>query len=193
MRYFIVVAMTFALAGCSEDAEPMTDAGSSNSWSSIYNDIVVGSCATSGCHTATVPVMDTAASAHTNLVNVTSSSTSCGGQNYVIPGDPDNSLLIQVLSPGACTSRMPLAGDELSESQKARFRSWIMDGAPAGSEPPDGHYTHQRPAGPGYVYVMPGSAGEEAATTAVQPGFEEAAAPAPCGTASKSESSPPTL
>jgi hypothetical protein len=74
-------------------------------------------------------MMDTAASAHTNLVNVASTTTSCAGSTYVVPMDPDNSLLVQVLGTGSCVARMPLVGTPLTSSEIDVVRTWIANGA----------------------------------------------------------------
>ena len=93
-----------------------------------------------------------------------------------------------------------LEEDHDAPAPAASHISWAptqrsLGGAPAGSEPPDGTYTYQRPANNGYP--MASSAGGEAATTALQAASGAAPAPVPSGGntggTSKSESPPPTL
>ena len=59
----------------------------------------------------------------------TSTSTACGGKKYVVPGDPDSSLLVSKLSTPTCGNRMPLGGTELTADQLDQVRSWIEAGA----------------------------------------------------------------
>ena len=69
--------------------------------------------------------------AHAELVNVPSVTNP--GRVRVVPGDPDNSLLIWKLEgrPGTLGARMPFDGPPfLTESQIQVIRQWIARGAP---------------------------------------------------------------
>jgi hypothetical protein len=52
------------------------------------------------------------------------------GERYVVPGDPDSSLLLQKLEEAPpWGERMPLQFELLSHAQQERIRQWISDGA----------------------------------------------------------------
>lgn len=70
--------------------------------------------------------------AHAALVNVPSRQKS--GAILVVPGDPDNSYLVQKLegAPGIVGLRMPRSGPpHLTSGQMMVIRRWIQNGAPA--------------------------------------------------------------
>jgi mono/diheme cytochrome c family protein len=69
------------------------------------------------------------ASAYAALVGTSSTSAKCSGKPYVVPGKPDESLLILKLTTPPCGDRMPLGGDPLSSEQIASIRAWISAGA----------------------------------------------------------------
>jgi hypothetical protein len=70
------------------------------------------------------------ATAYSALMGTTSTSSMCGAKAYVVPGQPDLSLLFQKLSPTPpCGSRMPLGGSAFSAAQLDMIRSWIAGGA----------------------------------------------------------------
>src|SRR5712692_7690276 len=52
-----------------------------------------------------------------------------GVSKVVVPGDPDNSLLITAIRQTG-NLKMPKGGAPLSETQVADFSMWIKDGAP---------------------------------------------------------------
>ena len=99
---------------------------------SIQDNVFTPSCTISGCHGGAVAAdlrLESGASAG-NLISIASS------QNpsliRVIPGDPDNSLLIQKLE---CDSppvgaRMPLGGPYFDQETIDVIRQWIANGAP---------------------------------------------------------------
>ena len=63
-------------------------------------------------------------------VGKTSTSSLCMGRSFVVPGKPEESLLLQKLLPDPpCGIRMPNGGMALSDTQIEMFRSWIADGA----------------------------------------------------------------
>jgi hypothetical protein len=64
------------------------------------------------------------------LLDETSMSNACSGRDLVVPGDPDNSLLVlKVAGPPPCGNRMPLGGKTLSAAQISMVRSWVAAGA----------------------------------------------------------------
>lgn len=71
------------------------------------------------------------ATAYTALVGQVSVSKNCMGKPLVVPGQPDQSLLLMKLSPSPpCGNRMPLGGTPFTDAQLAMVRSWIVNGAP---------------------------------------------------------------
>jgi len=48
----------------------------------------------------------------------------------IVPGDPDQSLLIQVVSWTHARLRMPMGGEKLKEQEIADLRAWVKMGAP---------------------------------------------------------------
>jgi hypothetical protein len=70
------------------------------------------------------------ASAYAALVSKNSTSTRCMNMPLVMPGQPDQSLLLLKLSPTPpCGNRMPIGGNALSDDQLGLIRSWIAGGA----------------------------------------------------------------
>lgn len=70
------------------------------------------------------------ASAYASLVDVTSTSSLCGGMVLVVPGDPDASLMMAKLrGTQTCGDRMPLGGDPLTKAQLTMVSTWISAGA----------------------------------------------------------------
>ncbi|GIX03547.1 MAG: cytochrome c [Planctomycetaceae bacterium] len=75
-----------------------------------------------------------------------------GAHPLVIPGDPDASLLIQVITGTAEVSRMPLEGPPLTEEEVGLLRRWIAEGAVGREEPlpsdPHRHWSFLPPCSP---------------------------------------------
>jgi hypothetical protein len=98
--------------------------------------IVFGpSCGTAGCHTgggANLPgVMDLSSeqASFDNLVNIPALQVGGGGAFRVVPGDPDNSYLIQKLEGNQMIgNQMPPSGP-LQQSVIDEIRLWITNGA----------------------------------------------------------------
>ena len=69
-------------------------------------------------------------SAYRALVGPLSTSAKCLGKPYVVPGKPQESLLLlKVTQSPACGDGMPLGGDPLTNAQVEMIRSWITAGA----------------------------------------------------------------
>lgn len=68
--------------------------------------------------------------AYTALVNVTSTSQTCGGSTYVVPFDPASSLLFDKLSnpTPSCGAQMPFGGTFAGDIDM--LRNWSLNGAP---------------------------------------------------------------
>ncbi len=111
----------------------------SPSFSSIQRDIIAasdssGRSACTQCHTSTGRApsagLDLSVNAFSALVNVGSRNKT--GAIFVVPGDPDNSYLIQKLegAAGIVGLRMPRNGPPyLSDGQVQIIRRWILLGA----------------------------------------------------------------
>jgi hypothetical protein len=95
-----------------------------------------GRAACTGCHTnvgrtPSAGMNLVGPSAHASLVGVPSNAKT--GAVRVIPGDPENSYLVQKLEghPGIVGQRMPRTGGPyLTEGQMLIIRRWIARGAP---------------------------------------------------------------
>ena len=138
-----VLAAACLLAACDENlssiAGPTPEL--TPTFSSIQRDIFAaadstGRPACNGCHTAVnnrVPAGGlnlTGDGAYDELVGIVSPRKA--GAIRVIPGDPDNSYLIQKIegTPGIVGGRMPFTGPFLSDGQIRIIRRWIETGAP---------------------------------------------------------------
>ena len=91
-------------------------------------------CAVAGCHTgggAALPASMNLTSADLSLANLVNiPSEQAPGLVRVIPGDPDNSYLVQKLEGTAgFGGQMPLGGAPLDPALIADIRQWISDGA----------------------------------------------------------------
>lgn len=92
----------------------------------VQSQIFTPSCALSGCHANVQQPILNAGVSFDNIVGVRAST----GINYVEPGDPDNSYIVnKVEGVGISGSRMPLGGAPLSTSNIQLLRDWISAGA----------------------------------------------------------------
>lgn len=130
----------FGDAGMCDDASA---GGCEDSWESLWAEISTGGgCAV--CHTvgsATIgggagfEVMGDACAARDNLLSVAPVGPDCGsgvGDNYIVAGDADGSLLVQKLrgDAGLCGESMP-PGGSLPAALIERLVTWIDAGAAA--------------------------------------------------------------
>ena len=99
--------------------------------------IVFGpTCATGGCHTgggAGLPdALDLSSeqASFDNLVNIAALQIGGGGTFRVLPGDPDNSYLIQKLEDNQMAGGQMPPGTPLQQSVIDDIRLWIINGAP---------------------------------------------------------------
>jgi hypothetical protein len=140
----LVSAVSLSSAGCDEKLSDLTGPTPSlePTFSSIVNDIFgspdsAGRVACVSCHTAGAPAFVATGldlrpeTAYDALVGRPSRLKS--GATLVIPGDPDNSYLVQKLegAAGIVGLRMPRNGPPyLTEGQMLVIRFWIQSGAP---------------------------------------------------------------
>jgi hypothetical protein len=91
------------------------------------------SCAINGCHAGVKPqqgMLLTSGNTYSNVVNA--ASTECSGRTRVVPGNVDQSYLVdKLLGKNLCTgSQMPKIGSSLAAAQLNAIRAWICSGAP---------------------------------------------------------------
>jgi hypothetical protein len=135
LRWGLLVAVaSVGLASCDEKLSDLTGPTPNlqPTLSSIQTEIFSQRCA--GCHTAVgrVPPLQlnlTDGNAFANLVGVAARGKA--GATRVVPGDPDNSYLIQKIegAPGIVGVRMPFQGAPLTDGQILVIRRWIQTGA----------------------------------------------------------------
>lgn len=65
------------------------------------------------------------------VLNVKGSAEGCLDAPYVIPGDPEGSLIVRKLRGEDCGSRMPDGGPYFDEIQRGRLERWVRELTPA--------------------------------------------------------------
>jgi hypothetical protein len=108
--------------------------GSAPTFTNVYA-ILMQNCAGGGCHLSSPGaaglLMSDKMTAYTNLVGA--SSSKCFGQQRVVAGNPDTSVLLLALEhmrSGSCRApSMPQGRPQLSAADLATIRGWIMGGA----------------------------------------------------------------
>jgi outer membrane protein assembly factor BamB len=98
--------------------------------------ILDGKCI--GCHKQGGTAGFSPLTSYDEVVNGTARGSSCQGtqnSNYVVPGNPDSSLLYLKITNPPCGGKMPLGGS-LSQSEIDTIKNWISAGAPEkGTQP----------------------------------------------------------
>jgi len=150
MRYLRFVSSALLLVACGpstpltpDAGRPTFDAGPIDpTWASIYDRVIAENCAQEFCHLPSDPAgaldMSTADLAYTSLVGVEAMGDHCAGMGIrIVPGDPDNSLVVHKIEGSAepdgtplCGDRMPYLRDPLPDQWIAQIRVWIAAGAP---------------------------------------------------------------
>jgi len=85
-----------------------------------------------GCHGGSGGLFLTAGDAYTNLVNVTGNNGACNTLKRILPGSPDDSLLVRKISGTTCGDRMPRSDPSFFANNPGlitRIRSWVLAGA----------------------------------------------------------------
>jgi hypothetical protein len=117
----LLIALAFV--GCTPVESPAT-------FTEVFDEILFQSCGFSSCHggSAGAPFLTEAEDAYDSLVGVESNSKA--NAVLVVPGNPDQSYLIQKLenAEGITGDAMP-PSSPLSDEAIERIRSWIEDGA----------------------------------------------------------------
>lgn len=119
--------LSILIVQCAEDSSPLKEEDSNDEIFYVreIQPIFNASCGGGGCHI----------SSSSRGINVSSYSQTMASNGLVlgrlvIPGEPDNSPLIQVVEGTANgVSRMPLGRGALSSSDIQKIRRWISEGA----------------------------------------------------------------
>jgi len=119
------------VAGSSAAGSVATAVESGATWTEVYDSIFprCTSCHGGDTGDGDLALGDDAQSAYAALVGQTSTSPTCGQQPYVVPGEPDQSLLFAKLTAPPCGAVMPYRATPLSDTELELVRSWIAAGA----------------------------------------------------------------
>ncbi|MBO6586481.1 MAG: hypothetical protein JJ953_10280 [Gracilimonas sp.] len=131
MRYFfstLVLFLLFFSVGCISNVEDISETPDIDpndiSYSADIQPILTSNCGS--CHI----------NSSTNGVNLTSynstinSMGSVAGGPIVVPGEPENSPLVEKIKPDpSYGSRMPTTGQYLTTTEIAQIEAWIAGGA----------------------------------------------------------------
>ncbi len=133
MRRLVICGSLCLLAlGCDADEDP---APAGLGLGQVHAEVFAVSCAFEACHAGPNPKagldLSTADAAYAHLVE--QPATLADGIR-VMPGDPDGSLLVQVLSAAVGDVRQMPPGFALSSAQIGRVRDWIAAGALRGGD-----------------------------------------------------------
>ena len=112
------------LTGCPPD-EPCIE----TTLSALQDEVFTGSCATSSCHGGAAPSRNldmNPGATHAATVDVEAVEP---GFTRVVPGDPENSLLYQVLLDGVGNTRRMPPGFSLAGCEVSSVRVWLEEGA----------------------------------------------------------------
>lgn len=122
MRILSIIFLAFALNACSDNIITSPDQivfpEKNVSYQQQVRPLLELSCAFSGCHDA-----ETAASG----VDVTGYFQLTSRAGLIIPGKPDNSLLIQILE--GKQGHLLTFQNRITDSQKRGVRQWVLEGA----------------------------------------------------------------
>lgn len=101
--------------------------GPAGTLSKVESDVFVKSCAQTSCHKGASPAgnLNLEGKTHAKLVGIAST---IQGEQLVVPGKPEASLLMKRLEPVMPYSVMP-PGEALEAERLELIRSWIAAGA----------------------------------------------------------------
>ncbi len=129
MRWAVAAAGFLVLAGC-PGSGPTEPPASPGPFAAVEREILVPKCAGEGCHSGPEPAggLDLSAGrAYESLVGIPS--VRRPERKRVVPGAPERSYLMERLTPGGDTPKMPPGAAPLSAGEVARIRNWIAGGA----------------------------------------------------------------
>lgn len=125
------IAAAAAVAGCTGgDGGSSRPPASTAAFRAIEQEIFAPRCVHEGCHGGENPAAGLdleAGHAYDNLVGVAASRRP--QRLRVDPGNPDGSYLLERLTAGGDTPRMPLGSAPLSDAELETLRAWIREGA----------------------------------------------------------------
>jgi len=151
MKHFVtvtilasIIIVSFFMESCTKNTDEAIDGGTfaKDTWTIIQDNILMLSCATSGCHASTSDatygqhnLLLNSTNAYDNLINIISKNAAAktAGLVRVKPGDYMNSLLYQKIdcqTPSKYGASMPLGGTNLTSGQIEFIKQWIIKGAP---------------------------------------------------------------
>ena len=114
--------------GQAPETEPEATDSLEPTLENIQKNIFSPRCSNAACHGGDNPVRDlnlSEGNAFASLVNV----SNAAGQTYVIPGDPENSLLYQIIQESVGDIRQMPPGFEVEDDDVALVKAWIEAGA----------------------------------------------------------------
>jgi hypothetical protein len=125
MHRAVILLPVVALLASAECGEPAP----TPTLTALKEDIFVPRCGNAACHGGSNPArgLDLTQDVHAALVGVASEEDE--GVLRVAAGDPDASLLFQVLSADVGSVRQMPPGFQLADEDIAGIRAWIEDGA----------------------------------------------------------------
>jgi hypothetical protein len=112
-----------SLAAYLQDAGAVAVADDTVSWSKDVMPIIQEHCA--GCHGGEDEDGEVITEAYLNLLSYEDAMMGSENGTVIEPGDPDNSVLIDLITSG----EMPDEGDPVPPEQIEVFRQWIAQGA----------------------------------------------------------------
>lgn len=115
--------------GCSGGGTPAAPP-QGGAFRAIEQEVFAPRCVRAGCHGGDHPAGNLdleIGRAYDSLVGVAAERRP--GRLRVDPGNPEGSYLVERLTPGGDTPRMPVGGKPLSEAELEAVRTWIRDGA----------------------------------------------------------------
>ena len=113
------------------------DTGGLAEFAEVYQILELQGCTAGYCHGAGQGglTMTDAATSYMNLVGVDATTSVCGLQQRVVPGDPDQSIMWRRVRPlamdmgMACADKMPQGTDGLPDAEAQVVYDWIAGGA----------------------------------------------------------------
>lgn len=123
-KILFAMALLFGLFACGQP----TEEGTEPTLSGLQENIFSPRCSNAACHGGDNPVRELNLSdgnAFASLVDVESTT----GQIYVIPSDPENSLLYQIIQESVGDIRQMPPGFTVEDDDVALVKAWIEAGA----------------------------------------------------------------